>query len=412
MDRPSRSGPARERTASLGAEGQAERAAPGPAILILYSDTGGGHRAAAGALDGALRTIHSGVQVTWCDPLIRQGRAVARRVTSLYPTIITRSPATWGAIFHASNTAASFAAIRAALRTQLRPVLTRHLAAADPDLVLSVHPLLNHVTADLLRRGPRPRALMTVVTDLVDLHRGWVCRRADLVVVPTAEARTAALRLRIRPSRLRLLGMPVDLRFRPAQPGEQAELRRRLGLDEQRPTVLVVGGGDGSGRLLARVRTLAEGRQPWQLIAVCGRNEALRRRLRGYSFQTPTLVLGFVNDMPEVMRAADLLVGKGGPGAIAEAMATGLPMVVTSYLPGQERSNARFVTESGVGRYVPRLELLLPAVRQLLAEEPAAYRKMATRSARLACRPPAALDIAGACLELAASYSAASQTSR
>jgi 1,2-diacylglycerol 3-beta-galactosyltransferase len=351
------------------------------------------------------------VRITWCDPLIGQGRAVARRVSSLYPTIVKRSPATWGAIFRASNTAASFAAIRAAVRTQLRPVLVRHLAAADPDLVLSVHPLLNHVTADLLRRSPRPRALMTVVTDLVDLHRGWACRRADLVVVPTADAQAAALRLRIAPSRLRLMGMPIDLRFRPPRQGEPHQLRQRLGLDEGRPTVLVVGGGDGAGRLLAKVRALAEGSHRWQVIAVCGRNERLRHQLLGQSFRTPTLVLGFVDDMPDLMRAADLVVGKAGPGVIAEALATGLPIVVTSYLPGQEQSNARFVTDAGVGRYVPQPELLLPVVNELLDGEPEVYREMAARSTALACLH-ATLDIAAACLDLAASYSAASHASR
>src|SRR5262249_4927277 len=145
-------------------EGPCPHPARSPSILILFSDTGGGHRAAARALDDALRALQPRADVVWFDPPIGQGTALARRITSLYPTIIKRSRPTWGAIFHASNTAPSSAALRAALRNQLGGVLCRQLRLADPDVVLSVHPLLNHVTAAVLRRENRRRALMTVVT--------------------------------------------------------------------------------------------------------------------------------------------------------------------------------------------------------------------------------------------------------
>jgi 1,2-diacylglycerol 3-beta-galactosyltransferase len=351
------------------------------------------------------------MKISWCDPLIGQGRAVARRLSSLYPTIIKRSPPTWGAIFHASNTAPSFTAICTTLRAQIRPVLRRELEATDPDVILSVHPLLNHITTGLLRRDRRRRALMTVVTDLVDVHRGWACRAADLVVVPTREAELAALRWGVAGDRLRLLGMPVDLRFRPPEPGETALIRRRLGLDEARPTVLVAGGGEGSGGLLDQVRAVSERRHPWQVIAVCGRNESLRRRLMGLHLETPTLVLGFVDDMPDLMRASDLALGKAGPGAIAEALTTGLPLVLTSYLPGQERGNVRFVTESGVGRYAPRPDRMVAAVSELLGPDASARTEMRRRAEALV-RPGAAVDIARACLQLGARYSAASHASR
>src|SRR4029077_9453193 len=131
--------------------------------------------------------------------------------------------------------------------------------------------------------------------------------RADLVVAPTEAARKVALRRRVPADRVKLLGLPVDLRFRPPAPGEKQALRRRFGLEENRFTVLVIGGAAGVGSLAAQVRELTVEPHPWQLVVVCGRNEKLRRRLLETEVATPTLILGFVDYMPELMRACDLV---------------------------------------------------------------------------------------------------------
>jgi 1,2-diacylglycerol 3-beta-galactosyltransferase len=344
--------------------------------------------------------------VETCDPLICQGRPVVRRLTSLYPKIIQRSGAAWGVIYHTSNTRVAFGALRGVFGRQVRGVIEAAIKEHDPDVVLSVHPLLNHVAQAAIRRSGRRRGLMTVVTDLIELHRGWAQPEADLVVVPTEEASQVVGALGVPSDRIRALGLPVDLRFRPPAPGEKQALRRRFGLEEGRPTLLVLGGGDGSGKLLRQVRALAWGEHDWQVIAVCGRNEKLRRRLSRVRFSTPTAVLGFVDFMPALMRAADLVVTKAGPGAIAEALATGVPMVLTGYLPGQETMNVRFVTQSGFGLYAPRPDELRQAVTRILAGGSGQVQDMAARAAAIA-RPYASLDIARECLAIAARYSAA-----
>lgn len=335
------------------------------------------------------------------DPLIGQGPALVRQLASLYPSIIQRSRAAWGAVYHSSNTRPAFAAIRAVFGGQVRKILVEQLRRQDPDLVLSVHPLLNHVAYQAIASSRRRRPLMTVVTDLVDFHRGWAFPRADLVVVPSEGALEVVLKRRVPPSKVKLLGLPVDLRFRPPAPGEKQALRRRFGLAEDRMTVLVAGGGEGSGRMLQQVRSLAWQAHPWQVITVCGRNEKLRRRLARVNFGTPSLVLGFVNNMPELMRASDVVVTKAGPGAIAEALATEVPIILTGYLPGQETPNVKFVTDAGIGLYAPKPEQLREAVEHLLVGDPRELQAMAERAAKIG-RPYASLDIAREALTLAA----------
>jgi 1,2-diacylglycerol 3-beta-galactosyltransferase len=381
-----------------------------PRILILFSDTGGGHRAAARALTDALKQLDPTCDVTVADPLISQGPAVVRRLASLYSPMIQRSRAAWGAVYHSSNTKPTFAAIRAVFGPGVRKVIIELVAKHDPDVVLSVHPLLNHIAHQAILKCGRPRALMTVITDLVDFHRGWTFSRADLVVAPTELARKVALRRRVPADRIKLLGLPVDLRFRPPAPGEKRALRRRYGLDEERFTVLVMGGAAGVGNLIKQVRVLAWEPHQWQVIAICGRNEKLRSRLAQVRFATPTLVLGFVDNMPELLRASDVVVTKAGPGAIAEALATGVPVLVTGFLPGQESPNVDFVIEAGFGAFTPRESDLLDEVR-VLAEGGPTWLEMSRKAAEMA-HPYASSDIARECLLLAARYRASAQTRR
>jgi len=381
-----------------------------PRVLILFSDTGGGHRAAARALTDALKLLDPTCVVTVADPLIGQGPTIVRRLASLYSPVIRRSRAAWGAVYHSSNTQPTFAAIRAVFGPGVRRVVVHLLKQHDPDVVLSVHPLLNHIAHQAIRKSGRPRALMTVITDLVDFHRGWTFSQADLVVAPTEDARRVALRRRVPADRVKLLGLPVDLRFRPPAPGEKQALRRRFGLDEHRFTVLVMGGAAGVGHLAAQVRSLAVEAHPWQLVVVCGRNEKLRRRLAELEASTPMLVTGFVDYMPELMRACDLVVTKAGPGAIAEALATGLPLVITGFLPGQESPNVDFVVESRIGAFAPKESDLLDEVR-VMAEGGPTWREMSAKAEDMA-HPYASSDIARECLLLAARYRASVQASR
>ncbi|MFZ0217889.1 MAG: hypothetical protein WAM30_18310 [Candidatus Dormiibacterota bacterium] len=168
-------------------------------VLILYSDTGGGHRAAARAIAESIEARVAGADVQLSDPLIGQGPPVVRHVAGLYPSLIRRARRAWGPIYHSSNTRPAWAMLRTTFGGQVRVRITRTLRRLEPDLVISVHPLLNHVSIDAIGVASRRRPpFVTVVTDLINLHRGWACTRADLVIVPTEPARQSMLRRGVR----------------------------------------------------------------------------------------------------------------------------------------------------------------------------------------------------------------------
>lgn len=373
-----------------------------PSILILFSDTGAGHRAAARALETALLELNPAARVVLADPLIGQGRWLTRRICSSYSFLVKGSAIAWGAIFRTTNLRPVFPFIRTMIRSQGRGIAGRLLDTHDPDVIVSVHPLLNHVRSEPDKQPERKRGHVTVLTDLAGIHRAWSNPRTDLVIVGTSEAADAVQGQAVPPERIRHLGLPIHPGFRPPAAGEQQALRRRYGLDPHRPTVLVMGGGYGNGRIRQQVRALAGAPHPWQVMVVCGRNERLRYDLLSQPFgtyRTPLLVTGFVDDIADRMRASDIVITKAGSVTIAEALATSVPLILTGHLKGQETPNLRLVEDYGVGAYVPRVSNLRATVESILddTERLAAMKRRALALAQ----PDAALDIARECLALA-----------
>jgi 1,2-diacylglycerol 3-beta-galactosyltransferase len=184
----------------------------------------------------------------------------------------------------------------------------------------------------------------------------------------------------------RTSGMILHPRFyEPVQADRCAE-RARLGLDADRPTGLVLFGGQGNRVMLEIAERLDRSGLDLQLILICGRNEKLRNRLRGAKLKLPRFVEGFTTEVPYYMHLSDFFVGKPGPGSISEALAMRLPVIVerNAWTLPQERYNAEWVTERGVGLVVPNFRHIDEAVERLL--EPAAFARFRERAAAVNSR--------------------------
>ena len=320
--------------------------------LFLISDTGGGHRSAANAITAALDEIEEpnsfehrveDVAAHCAFPLTQLGLG--------YSMALRYAPPVYGALYYATNGRRRYRALvrfcEPLYRERLRDLFTSY----RPDVIVSVHPLLNH--AALRARADAHMQhipIVTVITDLGKVHESWLTPEADAVVVPAREVYERALSRGISPSRLRLLGQPIHPMFDDVT-GTKPELRARLGLPQDRMVVMLMAGGEGGGKLLPTTLALARARLPVELLVVCGRNEPLKQRLLELAPSLPTKihVLGFTDRIPEYFRAVDLLVTKAGPGSLAEANAAQLPVVVYDYVPGQERGNVDFVRSNGLG---------------------------------------------------------------
>lgn len=259
----------------------------------------------------------------------------------------------------------------------------RCIAAEQPDLVLSVHPILQCIPlANFMPANPkRPIPFLTCVTDLGDAHPWWFNPAADRLFVPTEAMKEAAETKGVKAERIDVTGLPLRQGFwnvdSSAVNKKKTREKLQVGQDD-RKVVLVMGGGDGMGKLEEMVMTLctrlAAAEYQSHIVLVCGRNAKLEEKLLGTqwtggcaleprekdgsaagdrSSERPVLirVLGFVSNVEDYMVAAHLIVTKAGPGSIAEAAACALPIMLFDFLPGQEEANVDFVRDCGMGGY-------------------------------------------------------------
>ncbi len=318
-------------------------------VMIAMSDTGGGHRAMSQAIAGALqRRYGPSVEVYVEDVFALPPRTIAERITRLYGPVIRAAPWFYGWLYHFLDHNRRYATFSELAGRRTQEKIQCLLGSIKPDVVVSTHPIANRPLLDAIQMSGRDIPVLAAVSELVTVHVSWVDPRLRLLNTATTESFQAVVRWGAKPSQVRCAGLPVDERFGNVEKSP-AELREELGLDARRFTALLIGGGEGAGGIEAVVRLLQKTDLSIQLIVVCGRNQKLRDRLEKMHLRTPARILGFVRTIPELMHASDVVLTKGGPQSIAEALVAGRPVILTQTLPGQEEGNGIFVESRGVG---------------------------------------------------------------
>ena len=365
-----------------------------PEILFLFSDTGGGHRSATEAVIEAIHLEYGDAVSTRMLDFIKQyAPRPFNYLPRMYPTMV-RVPAAWGLGFRLSDRSHQRKLITSTMWPYVHRSLRRLVAQNPCDLIVSVHPLAT--TLILRALGNERPPFITLVTDLATVHAFWYERRVDLCLVPTDEARRRALVQGLSPQQVQVVGLPVADRFC-QPPGDRSALRARFGWPDDRPMVLLMGGGEGMGPLERTAQAIANACPNVALVVIAGRNEKLKAKLEAQSWPIPVFVYGFVREMPDFMRASDILVTKAGPGTISEALNAGLPIILYSRLPGQEDGNVSYVVSEGAGVWAPQPEQIVAAVQNWVANPQA--RSQARAACRRLARPDAARQIAHILIE-------------
>lgn len=341
-------------------------------VDLVYLDAGGGHRASALALQAAI--ARAGLPWTVrllnlrevLDPTQKFRRMTGMEPEDYYNKRIARG---WTA-----GLAQELKVLQAMIRWWHGPtvrLLQQHWLATEPDLVVSMIPNFNRGLRESLASALPGVPFATVLTDLADHPpRFWIDKGLDQhVVCGSAHAVQQARDAGLPASHIHASsGMLLRDDFYALPPADRAAERVRLGLDPDRPTGIVLFGGQGSKAMLGIAKRLPD----TQLILVCGHNVALAKALEALPARVPRRVLGFTPEVARTMQLADFFIGKPGPGSLSEAVQMRLPVIVVRNrwtLP-QERYNTQWVREHEVGLVLPSFARIDTAVAQLVRELP------------------------------------------
>ncbi|WP_211223234.1 MGDG synthase family glycosyltransferase [Propionicicella superfundia] len=359
--------------------------------LILAAGVGSGHNSAAQAVETALAE-DAGAEVRRIDILDTTNEVFSKLYDDAYFTLVAQVPWLVGWGYDNQDPPFKLAPVmRWWDQANTVPVM-REIRDFDPDLVIATHFLPARLVSLMLARGQVSTSLSVVTTDF-DFQGLWLTTPVTRLFVAREETRQHLLRLGLPPERVVASGIPVRPEF--SAPFDPAAVRARHGLRADVPVVLISAGAAGGPKALQVVRQCLDLPQEFQAVVVCGRNEDLRAQMESLVAGHPDVhVLGFTQEMPDLMRISSLFVGKPGGLSSSECMAAGLPMVLVDPIPGQEERNADFLLESGAAVRCNYATTIGYKIGTLL-DDPARLAGMRD-SARRIGRPDAARVVAGA----------------
>src|SRR5919202_2205806 len=346
----------------------------GPKILIISSDTGGGHRSAAAA-------IVAGVQKFWESDsyavrvvrAVEESHAITDKLVRFYNWVLRNKQHWMKYLYWAVNR----------IRPETREFVHRRCIGYVrelfekwcPHVVVSVHPLTQHIFARVLKEiglaGKIP--LVTVVTDpCYGFWKGWACDDVTLYLVASDEAKQQLVDYGIQPERIKVSGMPVHPKFEMPDERSAQAARSALGLDPEKFTVFVNAGWVGGGNIPQIFRELVRGDLAVQAIFLAGRNEELRAEAEEIAARAkfPVKVIGYSEQIEQLMHAANVMISKLGGLTTFEALACRVPIIADATTPPmpQESGAARLLARRGAGVMLQRASDIVPVVRRMVED--------------------------------------------
>ena len=362
-------------------------------ILILTAGFGDGHNTAARNVGEALEHLSSDAEVTVADLYERSYKRLNRIARKAYLGAVRYAPALWAGIFKLVDKAPWLAENKYGLG-RLSRSLAELLEATEPDCVVSTYPTYAQVLHSLFRdHCEKPFRLVTVVTDARSINSIWYRHLSDQYMVCDSQTAEVLRQAGVPAERIQALGFPVSPRF--ALASTDAPRSPQSG-QPFRVLYVINTGKKKIGKAIDRLLEIPE----VELTVTVGRSAELKEKLakRSERCGRRLRVLGWTNQMPELMLRSHLVIGKAGGAAVQEALAARCPMIVNQVIPGQEEGNARLIEELGIGAVAGKNREVARWVRRALEDEGSLWRQWRGRMEEVS-HPDASLKIAQAVLD-------------
>jgi len=369
-------------------------------ILILTSDAGLGHLSAAKALRDAFKNnFGKACKIQISNPFSHPDMpALFRQSQGNYDEIVKEMPELYEFAYDISDSNFPVSLIEGGFTLLFFTVLKGIIEKFNPDLVITTYPIYPGPLAALSKIEKMDFPWIIVVTDFATVHHLWFNKNATLCTVPTEAVAEIARDAGLSSEQIINIGIPVDPQISILKNHKKEDLRKKLNWDQKKTTLLVVG-SPRMESLMAYIHALDESKYDFQFALVAGGNNDIHQNFKQAALDHPSYVYNFVENLPEMMRAADMIICKAGGLITTESLASGLPMMLIHMLPGQEEGNVDYVVEHGAGAYCETPQEAKETLDEWLADEEKRLQEIAKNAEDLG-RPEAANQIARKALEL------------
>lgn len=370
-------------------------------ILLTYVTDYSGHHRASLAIEKALKKERGKVEIMNIDLLKYLSPLAGLILNKAYMRMLAKNPKTWERLYDDPKVYFKLSKWFDRLAAFKSFKLAKLIREFNPDVICCTQAFPALMLAEFKSRDFLNMALTPIVGVLTDYspHRYWVHPNIDLYVVPSKETGEVLVTKGARADRIKDFGIPIDPKFLLIDRIKREEVFQRLRLARSLPVILMMGGSQGLGPIKEVTRGFNKFSPSFQLVVVCGRNQKLKEEIEkeSTSLHYPIKILGYVENINELMKISSLIITKPGGLTVSECLACGLPMVLTSPIPGQEALNAQFLIEHRLAVNVLNGEDAAQTAIGLLEDHETIERMRS--QARIYAKPDAALVIARALIK-------------
>ena len=366
-------------------------------ILVLSVDIGAGHKRAAQAICETLCDVRKDSEYEIVEALDYLGAGAGKLAKDLYFGVLEEAPNLWGALYEGRELIDLLKPITSFIDDLQAGGLVPVVKEFEPSAILAMHPFAVGLGAALARNGDCDCPVIAVLTDF-DGHPAWLAKGVDRYLVATESVAKELRHLGMETGDVKVTGLPLRPAFESIR--TIGSTKEKLGLDPAKLTILLLGGGLGLGPIIETAKALGTIDGPVEIVLIAGRNEELKAEAAELApkLKVKLHVTGLVENMHEYMRAADVAVSKPGGLTVAELLATGVPLIALSPIPGQEEANCDALLDEGVAMEAASPEEALEALNSLLCS-PQKREEMRQKALQLG-KPTAARSAARAVIEM------------
>lgn|GEM_PF-6697707 len=364
-------------------------------IFVIYAKSGGGHQSVADAIGQSISKMAPYHDVEILDGF--QDLAIlSSKWTNTYKYSINHARRLYNSVYDLTDGFLQNKTIEGVFGLLLGFVINKFIDRNNADLYISCHPFFNMILPRPVQKKTHAR-FVSVITDPITPHAHNFSQYVDLCVVSSNAARDIAIKQKLNPKQIRVIGHPVQREYIETK-SDRKYILKSLGLTEDKITVLITGGADGLGKVYDTVIPLCNSGLPIQMIVVCGRNEKLYSEINKKLNKSSVLVFEYLNGLADMMSVSDIVVAKPGASTIHESFVYGLPVIMYDAIIGQESGNVKYIENNGAGKYCLNVNQVVQTVGALV-KNPMLKENMSTASKRLSDKN-AAFRVANECLSL------------